>query len=58
MLLTLGKAGRAAERVEVGGVEPVGGSNRSDRSLAEPGEKGESRSMSTGDPGPATDLIE
>ena len=34
---------------EVGG-EAEGGSNRSERSEAEPGEKGESRSMSTGEP--------
>ena len=36
-------------REEVGG-EADGGSNRSDRSEAEPGENGESRSMSTGEP--------
>ena len=34
---------------EVGGVA-VGGSNRSDKSLPDPGEKGESRSMSIGEP--------
>ena len=34
---------------EVGG-EAEGGSKRSERSEAEPGEKGESRSMSTGEP--------
>ena len=33
-----------------GGGVPVGGSNRSDKSLAEPGENGESSSMSTGEP--------
>ena len=33
-----------------GGGELVGGSNKSDRSDAEPGENGESRSMSIGEP--------
>ena len=33
----------------VGGV-PEGGSNKSERSLPDPGENGESRSMSIGDP--------
>jgi hypothetical protein len=55
--LTLGKGGRA----ERGGV-PLGGSNMSERSLAEPGEKGESRSMSTGEsippPAPGLDRTE
>ena len=32
------------------GGEAEGGSNRSERSEAEPGDNGESRSMSTGDP--------
>ena len=36
-------------REDIGG-EAVGGSNKSDRSEAEPGEKGESGSMSIGDP--------
>ena len=32
------------------GGEPLGGSNKSDKSEADPGEQGESRSMSTGEP--------
>ena len=49
MILAQWWLSEARARAEVGGVA-VGGSNRSERSLPLPGEKGESSSMSTGDP--------